>query len=124
MINLDKLIELHNQQRKKTLFWSIPFLIQDIKLTNYAQEWSDYMARKNDLKHGDLKDIISLGFNSVGENIAAGQRTEEKVMESWMKSTGHKKNIMNKKFTLIGCGYSLSKHSVPYWCVCFGSVKS
>jgi uncharacterized protein YkwD len=120
MTNMDRLILLHNNQREKTLFWSLPFLIKDSSLMNYAQKWSNYMADRNDLKHGELKNILSLGFSLVGENIAAGQKTEEKVMESWIKSIGHKRNIMNKNFNSIGCGYSLSKYGVPYWCVCFG----
>ena len=39
---------------------------------------------------------------AFGENIAAGQRSIDQVMASWLRSEGHCKNIMNKNFTEIG----------------------
>lgn len=44
------------------------------------------------------------GARSVGENIAAGYRSPESVMEGWMNSTGHRNNILGN-FTEIGVGY-------------------
>lgn len=44
-------------------------------------------------------------FRAAGENIAAGQRGPEEVMESWMNSPGHCKNIMSGDFTELGVGY-------------------
>jgi uncharacterized protein YkwD len=46
------------------------------------------------------------GFGWVlsGENIAAGQRSPEEVMASWMSSPGHCQNIMEPGFTHIGVG--------------------
>jgi len=123
MRDLDKLILLHNQQRKKTLIWSIPSLEKNPKLMEYAQGWAILMAHDNDLKHGNLRNILSLGFILVGENIASGQVSPEQVFKSWMKSIGHRNNIMNKNFTHIGCGYALSRNKIPYWCVCFGKSK-
>ena len=46
-------------------------------------------------------------YYTVGENIAygSGPRGEPKrIMRSWMKSRGHKKNIVNRKFREIGIG--------------------
>jgi uncharacterized protein YkwD len=39
-----------------------------------------------------------------GENIAAGQRSAEQVMNSWMNSDGHRRNILNGDFDEIGVG--------------------
>lgn len=39
---------------------------------------------------------------AIGENIAAGQRSIEQVMKSWIASEGHCKNIMSKNFREIG----------------------
>lgn len=44
-------------------------------------------------------------YYTAGENIAAGQRTPEQVMNSWMNSPGHKANILNSDFTHIGVAY-------------------
>jgi uncharacterized protein YkwD len=40
-----------------------------------------------------------------GENIAAGYDSAQKVVAAWMKSDGHRKNILNCRFTSIGIGY-------------------
>lgn len=45
-------------------------------------------------------------FFEVGENIAAGQRSPEEVVESWMNSSGHRANIMHKSFRHMGAGYA------------------
>ena len=47
--------------------------------------------------------------DSVGENIARGQRSVEEVMEGWMASPEHKKNILDPKFTEAGFGVALGK---------------
>lgn len=39
---------------------------------------------------------------AFGENIAAGQKSIDQVMKSWLKSEGHCKNIMNQNFTEVG----------------------
>ena len=39
-----------------------------------------------------------------GENIAAGQRTPEQVMNSWMGSSGHRANILSTGSNEIGVG--------------------
>ncbi len=41
---------------------------------------------------------------AVGENIADGQRTAQEVMDDWMHSEGHKKNILSADFEEIGVG--------------------
>ena len=39
-----------------------------------------------------------------GENIAAGQRSAESVMNSWMGSPGHRNNILSESSNEIGIG--------------------
>lgn len=46
-----------------------------------------------------------ISARAMGENIAMGQRNPEEVVNSWMNSPGHRENILNPKFTLIGVGY-------------------
>lgn len=54
-------------------------------------------------------------YTSAGENIAAGQRTPEEVMNSWMNSSGHRANILNKNFDTIGIGYYEGGSYGVYW---------
>lgn len=44
-------------------------------------------------------------YEGGGENIACGQSDVTAVMKSWMQSSGHKANILNKNWTHVGIGY-------------------
>ncbi len=52
---------------------------------------------------------------AFGENIAAGQKSIDQVMTSWLKSEGHCKNIMSKNFKEIGVA-----ETNLYWVQDFG----
>ena len=62
------------------------------------------------------------GFMTVAENIAAGYPSPEDVVEGWMNSQGHRKNILNPDLTHIGIGYYYSNGSQygHYWTQLFG----
>lgn len=47
-----------------------------------------------------------MGASPWGENIAAGQSSPEDVVEGWMNSPGHCRNIMNPDYRTIGIGYA------------------
>lgn len=53
----------------------------------------------------DMMKKYGISYNYAGENIAMGQRTPAQVMEAWMNSAGHRKNILDPNFTQIGIGY-------------------
>ncbi|HEY1023735.1 MAG TPA: CAP domain-containing protein, partial [Sphingobacteriaceae bacterium] len=63
--------------------------------------------------------LAGLQSYSYGENIAAGQRSIDQVMSSWIKSPGHCKNLMNPNFTEIGVA-----QANYYWVQNFGMRKS
>lgn len=44
-------------------------------------------------------------FSRWGENVAAGHRTPREVMDGWMNSPGHCRNVLNPAFTELGVGY-------------------
>ena len=44
-------------------------------------------------------------FRAVGENIAAGAQTPSAVVDGWMNSDGHCRNIMQGVFEELGVGY-------------------
>ena len=55
----------------------------------------------------------------LGENIAMGQRTADKVMAAWLTSAGHRANILRPGFGSIGvCAYRVN--GVTYWAQLFG----
>lgn len=45
------------------------------------------------------------GWNSAGENIAAGYSSAADVMSAWMNSSGHRANILGTTFRELGIGY-------------------
>ncbi len=45
----------------------------------------------------------------IGENIAEGQTSLDEVMETWMNSPGHRKNILSPNFTELGVGLALGR---------------
>lgn len=50
--------------------------------------------------------ILDQGHPSpAGENIAQGQRDAAEVVEAWMDSPGHRRNILDCEFTTIGVGF-------------------
>lgn len=57
---------------------------------------------------------VTVPWNYVGENIAWGQKTPDAVMEAWMKSEGHRKNILNPSYTTLGVGI-YEKDNIIYW---------
>jgi uncharacterized YkwD family protein len=54
----------------------------------------------------DMMKRFGINYQSAGENIAQGQRSPEEVMNSWMNSSGHRANILNRDFNQIGVGYN------------------
>ena len=42
---------------------------------------------------------------AMAENIAVGYKSPAAVVEGWMNSEGHRKNILNCTYTVIGIGY-------------------
>lgn len=58
------------------------------------------------------------GNVTKAENIAAGQKTSQQVVEGWKNSEGHYKNIINPKLSKIGMGlYILPNTKYKYYWV-------
>ena len=99
-------------------------LKHDAQLHAAAYGHSADMAAKNYFDHTSkdgrsfMDRIRAAGFtggNAWAENIAMGQRTPAEVMKSWMNSSGHRANIMNCRYTLIGVGAAKNSKGQIYW---------
>jgi uncharacterized protein YkwD len=68
---------------------------------------------------------VGYEWRSVGENIAAGSTTAEKVVDGWLKSPGHCANIMSDKFTEMGIAFAANPKSDAgiYWSQVFGRPR-
>ncbi|MFT9600758.1 CAP domain-containing protein [Mesobacillus sp.] len=112
-----RVIDLTNEHRRKN---GLPNLQPDTALSNVAQEKSNDMKAKNYFSHTsptygspfDMMRDFGVSYQSAGENIAMGQRSAEEVVNAWMNSEGHRKNILSPNFTHIGVGHTSQGN---YW---------
>ncbi|GAY07848.1 transporter [Pseudonocardia sp. N23] len=116
-----QVVTITNQQRAAN---GCGALKVDSRLTAAAQKHSADMAANNYFEH-DSQDgrtfdqrIRAEGYSSPGaENIAQGQPTAQEVMNDWMNSPGHRRNILDCSLTTIGVGYVANG---DYWTQDFG----
>jgi uncharacterized protein YkwD len=106
----------HNKERGKR---DLPPFQQSLVLTERAQKWAEEMARRNSPTHSRLK-MEGTEFWIMGENIAMGYSDIDSVMNGWMNSSSHRRNILNPKYTHAGFGYARTSNGTPYWCAQFG----
>jgi uncharacterized YkwD family protein len=106
----EAILKLVNQERQKA---GVPALKLSTKLTEVANTKAKDMADKNYFSHEsptygspfEMLKKFGVNYSYAGENIAAGQKSAEEVMNSWMNSSGHKANILNKNYTELGVGF-------------------
>ncbi|HEX4811648.1 MAG TPA: CAP domain-containing protein [Nonomuraea sp.] len=68
--------------------------------------------------------IAAAGFSGQrawGENIAFGQPSAASVVRGWMNSPGHRQNIMNCTYNLIGVGAADNGQGRIYWTQVFAA---
>lgn len=56
-------------------------------------------------------DDYGITYSCAGENIAYGYTSAEAVVQGWMDSPPHKKNILSEKYTETGIGYDPATNS-------------
>lgn len=83
------------------------------KLNRSAQGHADDMSDKNYFSHTSRSGrswdsrIRAAGFTQPGgENIAYGYRSAERVVDEWLDSPAHRRNIKDCDFDWIGVGYN------------------
>ncbi|MHA7138961.1 SafA/ExsA family spore coat assembly protein [Rossellomorea arthrocnemi] len=115
-----EVVKLVNQERSKV---GLPPLKENWELSRVARYKSEDMIAKSYFSHTSptygspfqmMKDF-GISYQAAGENIAAGQRTPAEVVEAWMNSEGHRKNILSPTYTEIGVGYVKGGSYGHYW---------
>ncbi|KAJ0392852.1 hypothetical protein ATCC90586_010841 [Pythium insidiosum] len=122
-----QLLDAVNAERAKN---GLAPLCSNAKLQRAAQLHSEDQAKNNFMSHtgsgGSTMQtrVAAQGFQwqSLAENVAAGQRDVASVMAAWMRSSGHRRNILgNHKFFGGGYAQSSSSRFKHYWTQNFGS---
>lgn len=88
-------------------------LTADWQLTRVARYKSQDMSDLGYFSHTsptygspfNMMKSFGISYRTAGENIAKGYKTAEAVVDAWMKSPGHRANILNSTYTHIGVGY-------------------
>lgn len=122
-------INLINAERAKE---GLEPLILDAVLTEKAMIRAHEIAvsyshtRPNGVSNFSILDDVS--FTAGGENIAAGQGSPSDVMNAWMNSYDHMKNIMAKsspasRFKAVGLGH-FQVNGYNYWVQLFSDYVS
>ena len=80
-------------------------LAADAALMNASRRQAAWMARNRNLSHGE----------GVTENIAMGQSSAAATVADWMRSDGHRANILGSH-RRIGVAMARAADGTVYWC--------
>jgi uncharacterized protein YkwD len=121
------LVQLTNAERSNA---GRPALRSSGRLMEAAQLHADQMARLGRLEHvisgapyprpEDRLAAAGYQWSAYAENIAMGQGSATAAMDSWMRSSGHRANILNANVTEIGIGFARDSAGRPYYAQVFG----
>ncbi|MEV6566148.1 CAP domain-containing protein [Streptomyces kronopolitis] len=118
-----QVLSLVNQERDRA---GCSPVTADGELSGLAQRFSDDMAGRGFFGHTDPDGDTpwdrarTAGVSDLGgENIARGQADARAVMDSWMKSPGHRANILNCEYKTLGVGAHFGPGG-PWWTQDFG----
>jgi uncharacterized protein YkwD len=106
---IDQVFDLLNMHRMRN---GVAALTYDPKLEQAIQGHCMHMATHTFFDHGAPESAVAAfnvraqlcGAGAAGENIAAGQRSPQDVMTSWINSAGHNRNMLDPSFKRVGIG--------------------
>ncbi|MCP4185023.1 MAG: CAP domain-containing protein [Hyphomicrobiales bacterium] len=112
----------------------LPEFRVDPRLQKAAQDYANLMGTRGLYGHEigpgtDFKSRIhAVGYNnSSGENIGVGYRSIDDALEGWMNSSGHRKNMLKRRYTLAGLAYGFNTSGINprythYWVLIMGKA--
>lgn len=108
-ITAENILLIVNEKRQE---FGLSPLVLDDRLETTAQNKSDDMVTRDYFAHADpdgnkvWPKVIANGYNYyvVGENLAYGFTDVEVLMDAWMLSEKHRKNILDPRFKDFGVG--------------------
>lgn len=116
----EQVLELVNAERKAE---GKSAVVLDDKLNEIAQLRATELLKKLSHTRPDgtscftAFDEKNVKYGNASENIAAGQRSAEEVMNSWMSSSGHKANILDSSAEKMGIALVKTSGGYGYYWV-------
>jgi uncharacterized protein YkwD len=103
-----------------------PFAWDD-DLAGLAREWSRSMADDGNLEHQDSQAMLEAaeGLTAVGENIfrATGPVPASTIHVGWMRSDGHRANVLRPAFDRLGVGVHCAEDGAVWATQRFGRTS-
>lgn len=124
---LAELLELVNEERKRhglhlvsihprlTRVAELHNADQAMKLVSLSHVGADGSGLKQRLKREGYM------LRYAAENVAAGQTSPKRVHTSWMRSAGHRKNVLNPNVRELGMCVGHGADGRLFWTQVFGS---
>ncbi len=105
LVQIEKnIVTYTNAERNR---YGLPPLEIDADLVRSARAHCAWMTRNRSLRHTR---------KAVAENIAMGQPSSREVVRDWMRSSGHRANILNRSYRRIGIAAYRTEGGRIYWC--------
>ncbi|NKY16762.1 CAP domain-containing protein, partial [Streptomyces somaliensis] len=122
-----RVVDLVNAERAEA---GCPALRVDARLQRAARGHADDMASRDYYAHdtpegrsaGDRIEAADYRGSTWAENIHRGPEDPDTAVRDWMKSPGHRANILNCAFRDIGVGVTLRPNG-PWWVQDFGAAR-
>lgn len=122
------ILELTNKARKSD---DIRPLRPNRVLCQVARLHSRNMARQRKMSHeldgkssGHRVTAAGYDYSAVGENVAFGNVVLEEIFDGWMKSKGHRENILRGAYEEIGIGVTRDNDGNAYYTQVFGARRT
>ncbi|MER7000920.1 CAP domain-containing protein [Streptomyces sp. NPDC000410] len=119
----DEVTALVNEERRRR---ALPELLTDERLRRSSRAHSEDMAARNYFSHvapdgrRPVDRMSAAGHPApAAENIAKGQPGPATVVLAWMKSPGHRANILHPDVRSLGVGLGTGSGG-PWWTQNFG----
>jgi Uncharacterized protein with SCP/PR1 domains len=119
-----------NIERKKL---GLPELARSNRLMRAAQLQANQMAAALRMAHelpearystmDDRLTAVGYHYRAAGENVAEGQPDAAFVVAGWMKSPGHRANIVSANYAEMGAAVAMGKNGRRFWVQVFGTPR-
>jgi uncharacterized protein YkwD len=122
-----RIFDLINAERQHQ---GLPALAYSAQLDRMAKIQATNMARLRKMAHtlpesqlptlGSRAQFVGYPFGRISENVALGYPSAATVVQGWMRSSGHRHNILDAEVVETGIGIARASDGGVYYCQVFG----
>jgi len=106
-------------------------LTPEPRLTSAALAHACDSAARNRMGHegsdgsdlGDRVERQGYDFRAIAENVAAGYPSPAAVVQGWMNSPGHRRNILTRNAKDVGLGIATARDGTLHWVLNLGTDR-